>query len=158
MPHRESERERANCILRTCLKGPLWLTNKPGVFVFSSWKCFGQFFIFLKIVFCLISNCKFFHICTKLNFIFIAFAMLWKHQPTRGWQYGQYVTKLRTASSKAPHAVRLTAETSFKTILIYFGFVLVWGGETPSLFITAADWWRLYHVMLGNFSVVKHLL
>lgn len=52
----------------------------------------------------------------------------------------------------------LTAETSFKTILIYFGFVLVWGGETPSLFITAADRWRLYHVMLGNFSVAKHLL
>lgn len=69
-----------------------------------------------------------------------------------------YVTKSRTASSKAPRAVPLTAETSFKTILIYFGFVLVRGGETPSLFITAADRWRLYHVMLGNFSVAKHLL
>lgn len=127
-------------------------------FVFFFVKTLWTIFIFFKIPFCLISNCKCFHICTKFNFIFIAFTMLWKHQPTSGWQYGQYVTKSRTASSKAPRAVPLTAETSLKTILIYFGFVLVRGGETPSLFITAADRWRLYHVMLGNFSVAKHLL
>lgn len=131
VPRRESERERANCILRTCLKGPLWLTYKPSVFflLFFFVKTLWTIFIFFKIPFCLISNCKCFHICTKFNFIFIA--LLWKHQSTRGWQYGQYVTKSRTASSKAPHAVRLTAETSFR---------------------------RLCHVMLGNFSVAKHLL